>query len=172
MRKELQHSFPKRHKQVWPSQNRNWFFNNQFFLFNSIPTIILRCSTLSLRLLQYKEPWEQGCEVVSLFTNIPAVLTAGIFRRVNGFTRRSSVTFVYIIFCFVAFNSLGNEFHSFTNMYPQSYWSIQPNFVSSGSQLLLSNICKHGEGRGAGSSYQYKRLHIIFLNWAASPETT
>ena len=31
------------------------------------------------------------------------------------FTKRSFVTFVYLIFCFVVFNSSGNKFHSFTN---------------------------------------------------------
>ena len=55
------------------------------------------------------------------------------------FTKRYFVTFVHIIFDFVAFNSSGNDFHSFTNIYPQGNGFMQLGLVSIASQLLLSD---------------------------------
>ena len=46
---------------------------------------------------------------------------------------------MHIIFDFVAFNSSGNDFHSFTNIYPQGNGFMQLGLVSIASQLLLSD---------------------------------
>ena len=83
--KQLQHSFPKVCEQVWPVQNRNWFRNSQIFPLNPSATKILRYLTSFSGLHRYKNPWKQGCELVSLSTNIPAPLTARIFGRVDFF---------------------------------------------------------------------------------------
>ena len=85
IKEQLQHSFPKGCEQVWPAQNRNWFCSNQIFPLNSFPTKILRYSTLFSGLHRYKEPWKQGCELVSLSTNIPGAFTGRIFGRIDFF---------------------------------------------------------------------------------------
>ena len=84
-KEQLQHLFPKVCEQVWPAQNRNWFWNNQIFPLNPFPLKILRYSTSFSGLHQYKKPWKQGCELVSLSTNIPAALIARIFGKVDFF---------------------------------------------------------------------------------------
>ena len=56
------------------------------------------------------------------------------------FMKRSSVSFVYTIFCFVVLNSSGNQFHRCTNICIPKVTDAT-SVVSGGYQLLLSNIC-------------------------------
>ena len=81
-KEQLQYSFPKQCEQAWPAQNRNWFCNNQIFPLDPFRTII---STSFSGFHRYKKPRKQGCELVSLSTNIPAALTARIFGWVDFF---------------------------------------------------------------------------------------
>ena len=81
-----------------------------------------------------------SCNIVDIFRTFHDYNVYNFISFRFFLTKRFSVKFVCMIFCFVVYNSSGNEFHSSTNMCLPKFIdsSMQRTVVSSGSQLSLS----------------------------------
>ena len=94
-----------------PVQRRSFLNQNTLWSVHSLAAIFNFCFYCRKRQQKIKVLPRNMVDIFCTYCNCNVYNFISFFF----FTKRSFVTFVYLIFCFVVFNSSGNKLHSFTN---------------------------------------------------------